>query len=153
MFTFNKICLKSANQIKARDRLKCFYGNEERKVLMNSFVLSNLSFWPLVWMFYVKWLWKFQQGLTEKVWKNKYESRRTRTLLLEIYKTIYSLKLEFIKNLFKVCKTNWVQRKKYKLHLEIRKFFQVSFGTKNLRLQDQKVWNSLSFQIKSTEKL
>ena len=33
----DKICLKSANQLNALDRLKRFLGNEERKVLINSF--------------------------------------------------------------------------------------------------------------------
>ena len=39
----DNICQKSANQLKALIRLKRFLGNEERKVLINSFVLSNLS--------------------------------------------------------------------------------------------------------------
>ena len=71
----DKICLKSANQLNALTRLKRFLENEERKVLINSFVLSNFNYCPLVWMltnaksvhkieailrkglgFYVKWL-------------------------------------------------------------------------------------------------
>ena len=47
----DKICLKSANQLNALARLKPFEGNEERKVLINSFVLSNFNYCPLVWMF------------------------------------------------------------------------------------------------------
>lgn len=58
-----------------------------------------------------------------------------------------------MKNLFKVCKVNWIQRKEYKLNLEIRKSFQVSLGTKNLRIQGPKVWNTLTFHIKYTENL
>ena len=46
----DKICLKSANQLNALVRLKRFLGNEERKVLINSFVLSNFNYCPLVWM-------------------------------------------------------------------------------------------------------
>ena len=45
-----KICLKSADQLNAFVRLKRFLGNEERKVLINSFVLSNFNYCPLVWM-------------------------------------------------------------------------------------------------------
>ena len=44
----DKICLKSANQLNALVRLKRFLGNEERKVLINSFVLSNFNYCPLV---------------------------------------------------------------------------------------------------------
>ena len=46
----DKICLKSANQLNALVRLKHFLGNEERKFLINSFVLSNFNYCPLVWM-------------------------------------------------------------------------------------------------------
>ena len=46
----DKVCLKSANQLNAFVRLKRFLGNQERKVLINSFVLSNFNYFPLVWM-------------------------------------------------------------------------------------------------------
>ena len=46
----DKVCLKSANQLNALVRLKLFLRNEEIKILLNSFVLSNFSYYPLVWM-------------------------------------------------------------------------------------------------------
>ena len=46
----DKICLKSANQLNALVILKRFLENEERKVLINNFVLSNFNYCPLVWM-------------------------------------------------------------------------------------------------------
>ena len=44
-----KNCLKPANQLSVIVRLRCFLGNEERKVLINSLVLSNFNYCPLVW--------------------------------------------------------------------------------------------------------
>ena len=61
--------------------------------------------------------------------------RRTRSLCIEIYKTIISLYPEFMKNLFIVRKTNRAQREQYKLNLEIPKSNQVSFVTKSLGIQ------------------
>ena len=61
--------------------------------------------------------------------------RRTRSLCIEIYKTIINLYPEFMKNLFIVRKTNRAQREQYKLNLEIPKSNQVSFGTKSLGIQ------------------
>ena len=52
--------------------------------------------------------------------------RRTRSLSIEIYKTINNLNPEFMKNLFKVCKTNRAQRKQYKLNFEILKSNKIS---------------------------
>ena len=46
----HKICLTYANQLNALVRLKRFLGNEKRKVLINSFVLSNFKYCALVWM-------------------------------------------------------------------------------------------------------
>ena len=61
--------------------------------------------------------------------------RRTRSLCIEIYKTIINLYPEFMKNLFIVHKTNRAQREQYKLNLEIPKSNQVSFVTKSLGIQ------------------
>ena len=78
--------------------------------------------------------------------------RRTRSLCIEIYKTVNNLNPEFMKHLLKVRKTNRAQRE-YKLHLEIPKSNQVSLGTKSMRIQGPTVWDALSFQIKSKENL
>ena len=72
--------------------------------------------------------------LSKKSGKPSMNLRRTRSLCTEIYKTINNLNPEFIKNLFKVCKTNRAQKEQYKLNSEIPKFNQVSFGIKSLRM-------------------
>ena len=79
--------------------------------------------------------------------------RETKSLCIQTYKTVNNLNREFMKNLFKVRKTNRTQREQYKLNLEITKSNQVSFGTNSLRIQGPRVWNTLPFQIKSKENL
>ena len=39
----DKICRKSGNQLNALVRIKCFLGNEERKILINNFVVFNFN--------------------------------------------------------------------------------------------------------------
>ena len=46
----DKIFLKAAYQINTLVKLKRFSGDEERKVLINSFVLYNMNYCLLVWM-------------------------------------------------------------------------------------------------------
>ena len=46
----NHICKSAANQLNALIRLKRFLGFQERKALVNSFVLSNFNYCTLVWM-------------------------------------------------------------------------------------------------------
>ena len=45
----SNICKSTANQLNALVRLKTILGCNKRKVLVNSFVLSNFSYFPLVW--------------------------------------------------------------------------------------------------------
>ena len=47
----NRFCKSAANQLNALIRLKRVLGFQERKVLVNSFDLSNFRYCTLVWMF------------------------------------------------------------------------------------------------------
>ena len=47
----NDICKSAASTLNAHITLKSFLGLQERKVLVNSFVLSNFYYCTLVWMF------------------------------------------------------------------------------------------------------
>ena len=84
---------------------------------------------------------------------------RLRALCVEIYKTLNDLNQNFIKNLFELrqsdrrVQTEIQTTKKYKLNLTNPKWNKVSFGYKSLRVQDAKIWNSLPYHIKPSEKL
>ena len=67
------------------------------------------------------------KNLLKKSGNRSMNLRRTRSLSIEIYRTINNLNPEFMKNLFKVCKTNTAQKEQYKLNLEIPKSNQVFF--------------------------
>ena len=45
------ICKSATNQLKALIRLKRFLGFQERKAVVNSFILSNFNYCTLLWMF------------------------------------------------------------------------------------------------------
>ena len=45
----NNICKSAAKQLNALIRLNCFLRIDEKKVLVNSFVLSNFNYCLLVW--------------------------------------------------------------------------------------------------------
>ena len=47
----NNICKSASNQLNALIRLKHLLGFEERKVLVNTFVMSNFNYCSLVWNF------------------------------------------------------------------------------------------------------
>ena len=66
-----------------------------------------------------------KEDLLEKSGNPNMSLTRTRSLSIEIYKTINNLKPEFMKNWFKYRKTNRAQREQYKLNLEIPNSNQV----------------------------
>ena len=47
----SKICKSAANQLNALIRLKQFLSFHAKEVLINSYIISNLYYYPLVWMF------------------------------------------------------------------------------------------------------
>ena len=153
-------------------RLKSFLGFEERKVLINSFILSKLNYCPLVWSISsAKSLNKVEnlqkralcflyndysssyEELLKKWGKGTVNVFNYHSLCIEIFKTLSDISPSFIKDIFQLRMTNRLTREKHKQNLEISKLNQVGFGKKSLRYLGPKVWNSLPYHIKSSEDL
>ena len=168
----NNICKSAANQLNALIRLNCFLGIDEKKVLVNSFVLSNFNYYPLVWFISSTRSWKKIENLQKRALRfllNDYESsyeklleksdkstinlQSHRSLCFEVFKTIYDLNPSFMNDLFQLGESNRPVREKYRLNLNVPKTNQVRFGTKSLRNLAPKIWNSLPPNIKSVDNL
>ena len=168
----SNICRSAANQLNASIRLKSYLSFNAKSVLINSHIISNFIYCPLVWMFSAaKSLSKIEslqkraprflyndytvsyEGLLEKAGKVKMNVYRLRNLCVEIYKTIKKLNPEFMNDIFKVRGNKRVVREQYKLNLETPEWNQVTFGAKSLKVYGSKVWNSLPSHIKTSENL
>ena len=66
-----------------------------------------------------------------------------RLLCIEVYKTLNGLNPFFMKELFKLRKTNRNVYNKYKLNLDISIDTQVTYGTKRLISFEPKIWSYL----------
>ena len=114
----NTIYRSLANQLNALKRLRRFLGIEERKALIQSFVLSNFNYCPLVWMLSsVKSLNKIEnlQKQALRFMLSEYESSYDellrlsggctinvilkRNLCVEIYKTLNDLNPSFMREI------------------------------------------------------
>ena len=132
----SNICRSAANQLNALIRLKSYLSFNAKRVLINSYIISNFNFCPLVWVFSTaKSLNKLEslqkralrflyddysvpyEGLLEKSGKVKMRVNRFRNLCVEIYKTINKLNPEFMNNIFKVKENKKLVREQYKLNL------------------------------------
>ena len=114
-----KICRKASRQLNALKRL-CFYiPLDTRKILANSFIISNFNYCPLVWYFSTaKQLQKIEK-IQERVLRFLHddyvsdyltllktsglvsmEVRRMSYLCVEIYKTLNDLNPGYMKDIF-----------------------------------------------------
>ena len=168
----NTICKSASNQLNALVRLKKFLSFEQKKVLVNSFILSNFDYCPLVWFIssakslnkvenLQKRALRFLQNdyhssyetLLHKSGKTTVNVRNLRNLCKEIFKSLNNLNPVFLKEIFYFKESNRPVREKYKLNLQIPKINQVRFGTKSLRGLGPKIWNTLPYHIKTSENI
>ena len=168
----SNICTSAANQLSALIRLNNFLSFEGKRVLINSYFMSNFNYCPLVWMFSnatslkkienlqkraLRFLYNNYQltyeELLDKANSSTMNVKRLRFLCVEICKTIYNLNLSFMKQIFEFRETNRNVRGKYRLNLNIPNYNQVTFGKKSLRIFGPKIWNSLPYHIKSSKNL
>ena len=92
------------------------------------------------------------EELLDKANSSTMNVKRIRFLCVEIYKTIKNVNPSFMKQIFELRETTRNVREKYRLNLNIPNYNQVTFG-KSLRIFGPKVWNSLSYHIKSSKNL
>ena len=169
----SNICRSAANQLNALIRLKSYLNFNAKRVLINSYIIPNFIYCPLIWIFSTaKSLNKIEsleieralrflyndysipyEGLLEKTRKVKMSVKGLRNLCIEIYKTINKLNPEFLNNIFEVKENKRLVSEQYKLNLETSEWNQVTFGAKSLKVYRPKVWNNLSFHIKTSENL
>ena len=168
----SKICKSAANQLNALIRLKQFLSFHAKEVLINSYIISNFNYCPLVWMFSstqslnkienlqkraLRFLYDdFEasyEDLLSKREKSKMNVRRVRTLCVEIYKTLNNSNPSFMNKIFKLKINGREVRDKYKLNLDMPKWNQKTFGYKSLKVLGPKIWNNLPYHVKSSENL
>ena len=117
----SNICRSAANQLNVLIGPKSYLSFNAKRVLINSYIISNFNYCPLVWMFstakslnkieslqkralrflYNDYLISYE-GLLEKAGQVKRNVYRLRNLYVEIYKTINKLNPEFMNNIFTV---------------------------------------------------
>ena len=104
----SNICRSAANKLNALIRLKSYLSFNAKRVLINSYIISNFNYCPLVWIFStakplkkraLRFLYNdysiSYEGLLEKSGKVKMNVNTLRNLCVEIYKTINKLNPEF----------------------------------------------------------
>ena len=161
----SNICKSAANQLNASVRLKIFLGSNERQVLVNSFVLSNFNYCPLVWLVSSSTSLRKIENLHKKALRsllNNYASSY-KQLWQKFSKAFLNLRNHraFSTAFFKAMIGNEIFerslsnkkpiKQNYKRNVVTPKTNQVREGPISLKSLALKIWNSLSASIKSSE--
>ena len=120
-----KICKSAFNQLNALFRVKGLLGFGEKKILINSFILSNFDYCPLVWFISsakslnnvenlqkrtLRFLFNDNHSSYEDLLKTPVKAtinlRNYRILCTEICKTLNNLNPAFLKSIFHRCEIN-----------------------------------------------
>ena len=164
----SNICKKASNQLNAICRLETFTGHKEKEATINTFVHSNFNYGCLIWHFSSKksqnkvekiherslkfllndYLSNYAE-LLEKSTSVSMETKRLRTMVYEIFKTLNNLNPVFMKDIFHYSPN--VTHKKHNLYIHTQN--TAKFGNKSLRAFGANIWNTLPEYIKSTTSL
>ena len=104
----SELCKTSSQKIAALSRLSSYLHNSEKKLIFNSIIKSQFSYWPLVWMFCLR---------TSNNMINKLHERSLR-IMLNDYSSDFNMLLE---NNNDICNHHW----------NIQTFLIEVFKTKN----------------------
>ncbi len=167
----NKICDKAGHKISALARVRHHFSFQKRRMLLKTFIESQFSYCPLVWMFHGRVINSRINRLHERALRLVYEDptssfeellnkdmsctihqRNIQTLALEIFKTKNNLNPEFMKDIFVDRRDNG-----YKLRghgeLESMNIHSVHHGEDTLRYLGCKIWKLIPESIKQLTSL
>ena len=129
--------------------------DDKLNFLINSYIISNFSCYPLVWIFStanfslnkieslqkraLRILYNDYSISYEFLLENAGKIKLSVNLCVEIYKTINKLNPKFMNSIFKVKENKRSVREQCKLNLETSESNQVTFGKKSLKLYGIKV--------------
>lgn len=168
----SELIKKSSAQLNALVRLDTFLTYKAKVALVQSFVLSNFNYCPLVWHFSsTKSLLKVEriqkralrflfddsdstyEELLLKSGRNFMSVYRLKTLCTEIYKSLHSLNPSYIHDIFDFQQSERSVRSQNVNNLKVPRINTRSFGTKSLTSLGPNIWNKLPNHMKTAESL
>ena len=166
----SKICRKASKQLNALKRLGGFLSIPQKKVLAQSFILSNFNYCPAIWHFCSeKNLHKmesvqlralrfihndYHSAYSKLLYKSNMctlELGRIHSVCTEIYKTINRIGPNYMVSLISHNQQQYSCRRT--LNLFVPRVNQSTFGLKSFYYLGTLLWNSLPENIKSATDL
>ena len=164
----DELTQRAAGQLNYLCRQKRYLNQESKKILVESFVLANFNYCPLVWHFCSCDLMNKQENLQKRALRFIYddydssyehllaqsnkptlEVRKLRLLSTEIFKTLNDINPVYMKEIFTL---NARESSRGNL-LQVKAQKSKRYGTDTLRSLGPKIWNNLPLEYRNTNKL
>ena len=170
---FNKhigiLCKKAGGQLNAICRMGKYVGENEKSVLIQSFVQANFNYCPLVWFFTspesLRKIERIQERalrilsndyvntidfLLTKFGKSTFLVKQHKNLAIEIFKTLNNLNPEYMKDIFAKNENPYQLRDntRHTNDLNINRPKGFTYGSCSLRNLGPMIWNALPNEFK-----
>ena len=165
----HQLAKRAGGQLNFLIRNKKFSNYDAKKVVIESFILANFNYCPLVWHFCSSESIKKLERIQERAFRfllGDYEStydqiliklnkpslqiRRLRLLATEIFKTINNLNAPYMKEVFEL---NTRRAETGHNRLVVQSQFSMKYGSYSLRSLGPKIWNKLPSEMKNCDNL
>ena len=159
------ICKQAGNKLNALARIAKFLDDDKKKILMNSFVISQFNYCPIIWMYCQRKSNNLINRIHERALRiayNDYAStfnallekdnsimihqRNIHALALEIFKTMNNLNPSFMKNIFCPIEHNYNTRNQRIVHPNPK---TVTYGLESFGYRANEIWNALPKEIQT----
>ena len=162
----NKMCKRASNKLHALARISSYLSDHQRKILMHSFVLSQFSYCPIIWMFcnrksnnlinkiheralriaYNDYISDFE-NLLSKDESITIHQRNIQVLTCEIQKTINNKNPIFMKEIFSL-KENKYPSRNQRINSIVPS--TVTYGLESFGFKGSQIWNSIPRDIQTS---
>ena len=164
------LCKKASQKLHALSRISIFMESKKLKLMMNTFIMSQFSYSPLIWMFHDKNInskinriqeralriaYKDNNSPYEKLLENdnsvSIHQKNLQLLMVEIYKTRNHLHPSFMMDIFEEKSMPYQLRSSSNLNLP--KVRTTCYGIDDVRFMGQRVWAKLPVEVKTSDSL
>ena len=158
------LCYKASQKLHALSRVGNYMNFSQRKLIMNSFILAQFGYCPLVWMFHSRGLNNRINKIHERSLRIVYQDhkssfeellkrenaftihqRNIQTLCIELYKVAYGIAPGIMRLLFP---TKPGVRYPWENIFQTQNIRTVTWGTESLSHLGPKIWSILPLQLK-----
>ena len=166
-YHISNLCTKAGRKLSALIRLCRFYTLQQRRLLMKSFIDSQFSYSPMVWMFHDRGINNKINKIHERALRIVYKDdvstfeellqldnsfsihhRNIHTLAIEMHKSINNIGPELLNDIF-IKKDNCGRTLRSNNDFFLPQVSTVHFGHDSLRFFGSKIWEIIPHEIKS----